>query len=81
LVDRIKAILERSFPGIDVEVEEMEDGRVEGQAIWAGFAGLDHLDRQNEIWDAIHAGFGAEDIREGFILTYTPDELAAMKAA
>jgi hypothetical protein len=81
MVERVTEVLESAFPGIDLEIEEMPNGRIMGTAVWEGFAGLDQVDRQMKLRDAVRVSQNAGDCQLGVILTYTPEELYAMKAA
>ena len=81
MVDQVRDILERSFPGIELQLEEIDDERIIGHAVWAGFTDFDQVDRQNMLRDAIRNAMGPGVICVGVVLTYTPDELCAMRAA
>ena len=81
IVDQVRDILERSFPGIEQQLEEWDDGRVGGDAVWSGFTDVDHVDRQNMLRNAICSALGEDVTRIGLVLAYTPDELCAMRAA
>ena len=74
-------ILQAAFPGIDVKIEVLPGGRISGFVVWAGFAGLDQVDRQNQIRTVLREKLGTDAQQVGVLLTYTPDELHAMNAA
>ena len=81
MVDRVTEVLRGAFPGIELQLEEWDDGRVAGDAVWPGFADFDHVDRQNMLRNAIRSALGEDVTRIGLVLAYTPDELCAMRAA
>ena len=78
---KVRAVLETAFPDISVDTEVLPDGRISGSVVWAGFAGLDEVDRQTKVRDVLRQELGADAQQVGVLLTYTPDELKAMKAA
>lgn len=78
---KVREILETAFPGIEVDFDTLTDGRIAGSVSWAGFADLDHVDRQIEIRGVLREKLGAEAQQVGVLLAYTPDELKAMNAA
>lgn len=73
--------LQSAFPGIEVQLDEIPGERISGMVIWAGFAALDQVDRQNRIRAALKKELGAEVTQVGVLLTYTRDEINAMRAA
>ena len=73
--------LKAAFPGIEVSIDVLPDGRISGSVVWEGFAGLDQVDRQNKIRTLLRQKLGADAQQVGVLLTYTPDELNAMNAA
>ena len=77
----ITQILQDKFPGIRVELEEIPEQRISGSVIWDGFSGLDHVDRQHMIRQALKTAMGSDAQQVGILLTYTPSELGAMMAA
>lgn len=81
MVERVTTILQGSFAGIELQLEEMSNGRVTGSAVWDGFDNLDQVDRQQKVRDALRKELGPGASQVGVILTYTPDELHAMQAA
>lgn len=78
---QVRQILEKAFPGIQVDVDSGPSGRVNGHVIWDGFTGHDNVERQQMIRAALNTGLGAEVTQVGILLTYTPVELQAMMAA
>ena len=81
MVERVKQCLEDAFEGIKLDLEQFPEGRINGSAVWSGFGGLDQVDRQQQLRAALRSELGAEATQVGVILTYTPDEIHAMKAA
>lgn len=77
----VRDILGTAFPGIEVLTEVLPDGRISGSVVWAGFTGLDEVDRQDKIRTVLRQELGADAQQVGVLLTYTPDELEAMNAA
>ena len=78
---KVKSILEAAFQGINVITEVLSDGRISGSVIWAGFDGLDEVDRQTIVRNELRDKLGNDARQVGILLTYTPDELDAMNAA
>ena len=78
---RVRAILEAAFPGIDINTEVLPDKRITGSVIWAGFADLDEVERQSRVRSVLRRELGADAQQVGVLLTYTPDELRSMNAA
>ena len=81
MAEKLRNILETEFDNINIDVEEMPNGRFSGSVVWAGFAGMDDIDRQNKIRNVLKRDLGPEVQLVGVLLTYTPDELTAMSAA
>jgi acid stress-induced BolA-like protein IbaG/YrbA len=77
----VKELLEAAFPGIVLETEILSDERISGTAIWVGFEGFDHVERQTMIRNVLREKLGADAKVVGVLLTYTPDEIDAMNAA
>ena len=75
------SILKDAFHGIEINIEELPGERISGFVVWDGFAGLDHVDRQNKIRTLLKKQLGAKAQQVGVLPTYTPDELRAMNAA
>ncbi len=54
---------------------ERVGNRLVGNIISVTFRGKRDHQRQNMIWDAVEAGFGAEGLKKvGMLLAYTPEE-------
>jgi hypothetical protein len=81
MVERVTKVLESRFPGIDLQIEEMPNGRIMGTVVREGFADLDQVDRQTNLRDALRDNPNLDGSQIGLILAYTPEELFAMKAA
>ncbi len=79
--ERVRLILERSFDGIQTDIENLPGQRVTGSVVWDGFARHDHVERQQMVRQALQAELGSEITQVGVLLTYTPTELGAMMAA
>ncbi len=77
----VKELLEATFPGIVLETEILSDERISGTAIWTGFEGFDHVERQTMIRNVLREKLGTDAKVVGVLLTYTPDEIDAMNAA
>ena len=56
-------------------LEKLSDGKLSGNIVSDTFRGMDSIDRQRNIWDALQQEFG-EDSRErvGTLLAYTKAE-------
>lgn len=78
---KVRDLLEAAFPGIEVDLELLPDGRISGSVVWAGFTDFDHVDRQRKIRTLLKQELGTDAQQVGVLLTYTPDELRAMNAA
>ncbi len=73
--------LEDRFPGSELRnVEPVVGGtRLTGLLVWDGFADMEHLDRQNLLWDALEEHFLPEEAREiSMILAFTAEEVDAI---
>src|ERR1035438_1227256 len=73
--------LEKTFPGSEVRDLDVPPGgtRMGGTLIWEGFKDLDHLDRQNQLWDALQDKYDRAELRSiGLIMTFTLDEVQAI---
>jgi acid stress-induced BolA-like protein IbaG/YrbA len=57
------------------ELETLSSGRISGNIISDSFVGMDDLERQRRIWDALEAAFGPDSTRlVGTLLAYTKAE-------
>lgn len=77
----LTVFLESRFPGSELrDVEPVSDGtRLTGLLVWDGFADMDHLERQQLIWEALREQFTREGARVvSMILTFTADEVDAI---
>ncbi len=74
-------ILKQAFPGMDVELDKELSGRLHGTVIWEGFDDQEMGDRQDTIRGALREALGERFSQVGILLTYTPREMSAMKAA
>ena len=79
--ERLLQWLAARFPGSEAELEVLPGGRITGQLVWDGFADTDHRARQQSLAAAVRETFDrAEQLQLGAILTFTPDEVAIMRA-
>lgn len=74
-------VLQQTFQGMDVELNEMSNGRLSGTVIWEGFDEQEMGDRQDIIRMALKEALGAQFNQVGVLLTYTPREMMLMSAA
>jgi hypothetical protein len=81
MVDPVKEILKAESPGMELELESMSSGKDTGDAVWTGFDGLDHLDRQKLVRDVLRSKLGVEAQEVSILLTFTPTELHSMQEA
>jgi len=73
--------LQHVFAGAEVDLDSMSNGRFSGMIVWAGFAEDDAVERQQRIRAALVATLNGAATNVGVILSYTPHELEAMRAA
>ena len=78
---QLTQILEQTFHGMDVKLDEPSSGRIHGSVIWDGFDDKDMGERQELVRTALREALGAQFREVGILLTYTPREMAAMQAA
>jgi acid stress-induced BolA-like protein IbaG/YrbA len=72
---KLKQILIRRLKLKEPQFRLEGRGRVSGSLVSATFAGKKAHQRQQMIWDALDAEFGAASVKEvGMLLAYTPDE-------
>jgi hypothetical protein len=78
---KLKRILAAQFPGADLdEITPAGPGRVGGILIWDRFEGMEQLDRQEKLWEAIKVGLTKQEQGQiNLILTLTAKELAAAR--
>jgi acid stress-induced BolA-like protein IbaG/YrbA len=83
LLRKVKRILREAFPGMAVEVEETVPGyKVGGFFVWEGFHGMDQLARQRSLRAVLAEKLTVDERRSvNVILTMTPDEMTAARAA
>jgi len=71
----VTELIGRSFPGASVNIEPGDGtGRLAGWITWDGFRGLDHVERQQRLREAIADLPMDDQLLLGPILTMTPDE-------
>lgn len=73
--------LQHVFAGAEVDLYPLPGGRFSGTIVWAGFAEEDAVERQQRIRAALVATLNGAATNVGVILSYTPHELEAMRAA
>ena len=73
--------LTQAFAGAQVELETLPDGRFSGLLIWDGFIDEDSIDRHRRVRQVLTAALNSEATNVGIFFTYTPTEIAAMRAA
>jgi len=83
LGNRLKSALGERLKGAKGRIDEIPDSdRLSGAVVWDGFFGMDHVDRQRELWGFIRDCFNREDqLRISAILTYASEEVADDEAA
>jgi hypothetical protein len=81
MVERVEEVMKAAFPGIELDLETMSSGKVTGDAVWAGFDGLDHIDRQKLVRDVLRWNLGENAQEVSILLTFTPVELHSMQEA
>ena len=82
MVQQIRSVLENAFTGIGIEeLIELPTGRIAGSVSWAGFAGMDDVERQERIRTVLKDEMGPDAQLVGVLLAYTPEELTSMRAA
>jgi acid stress-induced BolA-like protein IbaG/YrbA len=80
LVKKAKKLLSKAFPPPDKVRVEDDDGLI-GTVVSARFRGLDAVDRQKMVWDALDEHLTPEERRRVVIvLTLTPLEEKATSA-
>jgi acid stress-induced BolA-like protein IbaG/YrbA len=82
--ERVRTVLETSFPGADISVEDIRPNKFIVTVVWEGFKGTDEPERQERIWDVLREEFSDRDgdfvellNYLGFVLTWTEEEKAA----
>ena len=81
LLEKIRTILKAKFSGSYDELEVRIPGeRIGGSFVWTGFDGLAQIDRQDLVRQALREGLTRdEELSVGLLLTFTPQEVAAME--
>ena len=78
---RVKEALAQAFAGSQVELDTAPDGRYSGLLIWDGFEDQDSVDRHRRVRQALIELLKEDAVNVGILFTYTPREMAAMRAA
>jgi len=81
LIDKLQTVLRADFPGASAELEIVPPAKkIGGFLIWAGFEGIEQIDRQRQLARVLRKRLSSEDAsRVTTILTLTPAESAVMK--
>lgn len=82
LEDKITEVVIRGFPGAGVvDLGRAFGDRITGVVVWDGFKGHPHLDRQTDLWRALRRSIPGEELTAvAILMTFTPEELAAIDA-
>ena len=82
LIDKVTKSLHQAFPGCEAKIEPGSAARrIGGVLIWNGFDGVDQIDRQRMVREALDKAVPGPDRRSvSLILTLTPTEMQVMKA-
>ena len=81
LSQKVRQILSREFPGADVRLQrDSPVSRLDGELVWDGFEGVEHVDRQHRLREVLARSLSPEE-RNGLsiILTFTSTEVAVME--
>ena len=78
---QIREALAQAFTGSELELDRLSNGRYSGLLIWDGFEDQDSIDRHERVREALVAALHEEAAEVGILFTYTPREMAAMRAA
>ncbi len=81
LLEKVRSLLSSKFPGSSDELAERLPGqRIGGSFVWSGFDGLAQIDRQDLVREVLREGLTRDEERSvGLLLTFTPQEVAAME--
>ena len=76
LIDRLRDLLSKAFPGAEVELEQARPAeKIGGSLIWSGFEGMEQIDRQQKLAQVIRDALPREDqISITLILTLIREE-------
>ena len=82
LIRKLTDLLHQGFPGSDLELDVTVPGhKVGGLIAWAGFDGLDAVDRQDRVWDYLEGHLPRDERGSvSVLLTLTPEETTAARA-
>ena len=78
---QVRDAIAQAFAGSELELDTAPDGRYSGLLIWDGFEEKDFLDRHQHVKQALAAILKENAANVGMLFTYTPREMAAMRAA
>ncbi len=75
LVKKITKELEAEYEGIEVTDEYAGPMRVTLNLIWDGFEGIPESEKQEKVWETLHAKFKYADLKYvSYIITWTRAE-------
>lgn len=82
LIERLVGAAAAKFRGVDTKLE-WDDGlqKVTGFLIWDGFEEMDHVSRQQKVWEMVRGELGSEAVNVSLLLAYTPQEYETLMAA
>ena len=81
-IRKLKKLLKQDFPGSEFEFELPGPGRLGGLLTWAGFEGMEHIERQRMVWKTLREKLAEEEyFRIAGLLSLTPDEMTAARSA
>lgn len=78
---QLRAALQQAFARSEVELDTSPDGAYSGLLIWDGFEDQDSIDRHRRVKQALVDLLKEDAENVGMLFTYTPREMAAMRAA
>lgn len=78
LIDKVTTALKSSFPGVQLDLETLADGRVGGEIAWSKFNPNDGYADQVKLSKALKEKLGADAAQVGLIFTLTPIQKKVM---
>lgn len=82
LVEKADQVLKQAFPGVTIEWDPVEPNeRISGWIYWDGFEGVDNLDRQIAVSNALRAGLIPEEWKQiSAVFAMTPHEISVIRS-
>jgi hypothetical protein len=79
-IDKIEAVLKDAYPGGEVDLNRLRNGRIIGHVVSSDYLGLDDAERQDHLWTVLRAsGLEYDELKKiSMIFTLTPEEQAAV---